>query len=267
MTYEWNTPTSEDFIAHYGVKHRSGRYPWGSGKKNLPSVRIKRSDLKRYIKDYNKMNPKSKIKLNKNSVIQVGKYKYDAKGRRLREDVSDATNTIIKDYFPPRQNTSSSSGTQTSDRKTISQMSMDELMAATNRMRAEKAYNDAYKDLNPSPQVSRGAQFIKNLGSSILKNGVENFVGKTVSGLTDKIAEKSVAAATKKLFGVKNTDLSKTPEELERMEDEAVQDIKNKYANIAAIRVTQEAMKNLGEFDNNSYKQAQAAFSPYKKQK
>lgn len=260
MSYELNTPTSEDFIAHYGVKHRSGRYPWGSGKKNQPSVRIKRKDLKRYISDYNKMNPKSKIKLNKNSVIQVGKYKYDAKGRRLREDVSDATN-------PPRQNASSSSGTQTSDRKTISQMTMDELMAATNRMRAEKAYNDAYRDLNPSPQVSRGAQFIKSLGSSILKNGVENFVGKTVSGLTDKIAEKSVAAATKKLFGVKNTDLSKTPEELERMEDDLVQDIKNKYANIAAIRVTQEAMKNVGEFDNNSYKQAQAAFSPYKKQK
>lgn len=260
MSYEWNTPTSEDFIAHYGVKHRSGRYPWGSGKKNQPSVRIKRKDLKKYISDYNKMNPKSKIKLNKNSIIQVGKYKYDSKGRRLREDVSDATNLT-------RQNTSSSSGTQTNDKKTISQMTMDELMAATNRMRAEKAYNDAYKDLNPSPQVSRGAQFIKSLGSSILKNGVENFVGKTVSGLTDKIAEKSVAAATKKLFGVKNTDLSKTPEELERMEDEAVQDIKNKYANIAAIRVTQEAMKNLGEFENNSYKQAQAAFSPYKKQK
>ena len=265
MTYEWNTPTSEDFIAHYGVKHRSGRYPWGSGKKNQPSVRIKRSDLKRYIKDYNKMNPKSKIKLNKNSVIQVGKYKYDAKGRRLREDVSDATN-------PPRQNASSSFGTQTSDRKAIGQMTMDELMAATNRMRAEKAYNDAYKDLNPSQQVSRGAQFIKSLGSSILKNGVENFVGKTVSGLTDKIAEKSVAAATKKLFGVKNTDLSKTPEELERMEDDVVQDIKNKYANIAAIRVTQEAMKNLGEFTDKDgkahpYQQAQAAFSPYKKQK
>ena len=265
MSYEWNTPTSEDFIAHYGVKHRSGRYPWGSGKKNQPSVRIKRKDLKRYISDYNKMNPKSKIKLNKNSVIQVGKYKYDSKGRRLREDVSDANN-------PPRQNASSSSGTQTSERKTVSQMTMDELMAATNRMRAEKAYNDAYKDLNPSPQVSRGAQFIKSLGSSILKNGVENFVGKTVSGLTDKIAEKSVAAATKKLFGVKNTDLSKTPEELERMEDDVVQDIKNKYANIAAIRVTQEAMKNLGEFTDKDgkahpYQQAQAAFSPYKKQK
>ena len=244
--------SAEEFIAHHGVLGMK----WGvrkdrSSSSSSGSTRIKRSELKKYIRDYNKLNPKSKIKLNKKTVVQVGNKKYDSKGREIRDDIA-----VLND----KRNSDMSTG------RSLKQMPMEDLIAATNRMRAEKAYQDAYKDLNPT-RVSRGQQFVKNLGESILKGGVENFVGKAVQGFSDKVADKAVAAATKKLFGVKNTDLNKTPDELAKMEDDAVQDIKNKISNIAAIRVTQEAMKETKEFGGNAYKQAQAAFSPYKKQK
>ena len=243
----------EDFIAHYGREGMKWyQHIFGKNNTGSSSTRIKRSELKRYIRDYNKINPKSKIKLNKKTVVQVGNKKYDSKGREIREDVS-----VLND----KKNPDVSTGTS------IKQMSTEDLIAATNRMKAEKAYKDAYNDLNPTPKVSRGQQFVKNLGESILKNGVENFVGKAVQGFSDKVADKAVAAATKKIFGVKNSDLNKTPDELARMEDDAVQDIKNKIQNIAAIRVTQEAMKETKEFGGNAYKQAQAAYSPYKKSK
>ena len=126
-------------------------------------------------------------------------------------------------------------------------------------------YQDAYRDLNPA-KVSRGQQFIKNIGESFLKGGVENFVSKTVQGFSDKLAEKATKAATKKVFGVKNTDITKTPEELAKMEDEAVQEVKDKVSNIAAIRLTQEAMKDTAAF-TSKYSQAKAAYEPYKKSK
>ena len=250
--------TADDFIAHHGRRGmRWGQHIFGKDKTS-GGTRLKRKDLKKYISDYNRLHPKSKIKLDKKTVIQVGKKKYDNKGRLIDENVS-----VLND----KKNPDVSTGTS------LKQMSTEDLIAATNRMRAEKAYKDAFNDLNPAPKASRGEQFVKSLGESILKSGVENFVGKAVQGFSDKVADKAVAAATRKIFGVKNTDLNKTPEELAKMEDEAVQDVKNKISNIAAIRVTQEAMKEQGVFTDkesgkfNAYAQAQAAYSPYKKQK
>ena len=43
-----------EYIAHYGVKHRSGRYPWGSGKKNQnkDNASSQKSNFKNFVKEY-----------------------------------------------------------------------------------------------------------------------------------------------------------------------------------------------------------------------
>lgn len=40
-------PTKPNEIYHYGIKRRSGRYPWGSGDRPYQSEEISKKDIKK----------------------------------------------------------------------------------------------------------------------------------------------------------------------------------------------------------------------------
>lgn len=83
-----------EYIAHYGVKRRSGRYPWGSGKKNQSSKgtgKIGDRPSNRYLKN-NNLGPLKPI---------LNYYSYYLSPKKLSSVRTDNKNT--KHYYGPLQ--------------------------------------------------------------------------------------------------------------------------------------------------------------------
>lgn len=122
--YQYNDFCS--FICHYGIKRRSGRYPWGSG--DDPYQSISRGSLSDHRK--------------KMLIKKAKKQQQEAKKTPKEE---------------PRK-------------KTISEMSEDEIRQAISRLQLEKQYADLIKSMEskeksstPTPQESKGKKFISDV--------------------------------------------------------------------------------------------------------
>lgn len=150
-------------LYHWGIKGRSGRYPWGSGED--PYQRITRgSGSKRSIKEKVRKEVKKSAKEQKNEKQAEAK-KY--------ESLEGLLDTASKD--------------------TAKRYSDDELRDRITRLKLEREYRSLVSELNPKVK-SKGKQFLQEVGSSILKESLKNvgtqaanyMLGEGLNALTGK---------------------------------------------------------------------------------
>ena len=62
---------SEEYLAHFGTKRHSGRYPWGTGDRPYQDdpENLSKNEVKRLVKEYNETHG-TKIKV-KNAIIKM----------------------------------------------------------------------------------------------------------------------------------------------------------------------------------------------------
>ena len=69
MNY-YGVERSEEYLAHFGTKRHSGRYPWGTGDRPYQDdpENLSKNEVKRLVKEYNETRG-TKIKV-KNAIIK-----------------------------------------------------------------------------------------------------------------------------------------------------------------------------------------------------
>ena len=175
---------SPDYLEHHGILGQK----WGIRRFQNPDGSLTEEGRKRYgdiltpdqmknmIRSYNLRTGKSK-KINKNTTFKTSHGTYDYKGRRIDTD------TNVDD--PGNKN-------KTDVKKKISEMTDEELAAATARQKAEKDYKDAYAKNNPAPieKVSTARQMIDNLRSNLINDipagislGMKNYLTRSIANL------------------------------------------------------------------------------------
>lgn len=160
-----------NFIAHYGVKEKSGRYPYGSGED--PYQRISRGSLS-----------------NKKKKQLISKAKKEIKGRK---NASVEMRTKDGGKAKPKE-------------KSIMDMSEDELRQAINRITLQKQYANLLRDLTPV-QTKK----VENRGKKFVLDLVEKVGSTTLTNLGSGITTYYGGKAANKLFGENIFDIKPMP--------------------------------------------------------
>lgn len=151
-----------NYLIHYGVKERSGRYPFGSGDRpyqhSMTKLRAKR-DVKRQLKNSKKtvsyMSNQELIDRNKRGNLE-NKYRKTQNENLYNEKklVDEASNTArnLKDIRNRRNRNAYNKPID------LSKMSNQELSNAINRWNLEQNYTRMYNQRN----ISKGQQHIND---------------------------------------------------------------------------------------------------------
>ena len=173
----------------------------GFGTSDRPSEYVTKSQIKKAIHDYNKVNG-TNYKVKNFNTIKIGKYKYDMKGNRINEKIgadvdlqnlnkkkSGSVNTQTNEKV--RQDLADAQHTVNSQRmKPISEMTTEELKKATDRMDAEKAYLARLNSRvvnTPKTKKELVADFFKENGAFAVKTLTKSAIEGAGAGVKDYI--------------------------------------------------------------------------------
>lgn len=176
---------SEEYLAHFGTKRHSGRYPWGTGDRPYQDdpENLSKNEVKRLVKEYNETHG-TKIKV-KNAIIKKDGNTYTSKGKKISDteviskNAKDKKNEkeIIKNKEPE-----------------FKKMSDDELSKTISRMDLEKRYLQDVKDLNPHT-TSLGKKYASLLGDTLVKSMIGG-AGAAVNVATANVVKKALGVQT-----------------------------------------------------------------------
>lgn len=155
---------SPDYLEHHGILGQK----WGIRRYQNPDGSLTEEGRKRYgdiltpdqmknmVKSYNLRTGKNK-KINKKTTFKTSHGTYDYKGRRIDTD------TEVDDPGKEAER-------KTDIRKKPSDMTDEELKAATARMRAEREYKEEYAKNHPEPEKKQTAaqQFVENMRNQVV---------------------------------------------------------------------------------------------------
>ena len=155
---------SPDYLEHHGILGQK----WGIRRFQNPDGSLTEEGRKRYgdiltpdqmknmIKSYNLRTGKNK-KINKKTTFKTSHGTYDYKGRRIDTD------TEVDDPGKEAER-------KTDIKKKPSDMTDEELKAATARMRAEREYKEEYAKNHPEPEKKQTAvqQFVENMRNQVV---------------------------------------------------------------------------------------------------
>lgn len=150
-------------LIHFGVKERSGRYPYGSG--DDPFQRIKRAGFSKNKKK--KIIKKAQQEVREKSVSEMTDKELEKRTARLKlESNYEKEKTNLESY-----NKKTSSAPVTSYRgKTVSEMTDEELGAFITRLKLEQQV----AELTKKPEVKKGKNwFIENVKNAAKESSAE----------------------------------------------------------------------------------------------
>lgn len=192
----------------WGVIRTKAQLGYPTTKKKTTRERVKsidarsRAKAKKIIKEGREQAKIDKAKAKADARIKKAQDKVKRRNG-YGEDTDTKTTTSTKNESATKPSSSKP--------KSISEMSNEELAAATQRLNLERMYKQAYNDLNPAPkQVEKGQNFAKKFLNEAIKPAAIT-VGKDV--LT-KFATKQAS----KLLGL---DEKKVKDEMEALKKEA----------------------------------------------
>ena len=169
---------SEEYLAHFGTKRHSGRYPWGTGDRPYQDdpENLSKNEVKRLVKEYNETHG-TKIKV-KNAIIKKDGNTYTSKGKKITntEVISKNEKETIKNEEPE-----------------FKKMSDEELFKTISRMDLEKRYLQDVKDLNPHT-TSLGKKYASLLGDTLVKSMISG-AGAAVNVATANVVKKALVVS------------------------------------------------------------------------
>lgn len=179
--------TTEEFLEHHGIKGQK----WG----------IRRFQNK------------------DGSLTNAGRKRYgdDSGGEK--------SSSAQKRSFSGRKKTSSSISSQKEEtqpkKKSVSEMSDDEIQSAINRMRLEQSYTQLLAQTSPKPQSSRGQKFASSLFNDVIKPAAISS-GKTVlQDLLTKYMKEITGLSQKDVKALQKEQSQNLKDEVQRLTLEA----------------------------------------------
>lgn len=139
-----------DSLIHYGIKERSGRYPYGSG--DDPFQRIKRSGFSTNKKK--KIIKKAQQEVREKSVSEMTDKELQTRMARMKLESDYERQRAARDVY--NTPTSQSSSKPSYYGKSISEMSDDELSAFITRLKLEQQV----AELTKKPEVKKGKSWL-----------------------------------------------------------------------------------------------------------
>lgn len=178
--------TTEEFLEHHGIKGQK----WG---------------IRRF------QNPDG-------SLTNAGRKRYgDSSGS---EKSSSAQKRSIFGRKRSSSNSSESKETETK-KKSISEMSDEEIQSAINRMRLEQTYTQLLSQTSPKPQSSRGQKFANSLFDNVIKPAAISSGKQVLSDLLTKYMKEITGLSQKDAKAFQKEQLQNLKDEVQRLTLEA----------------------------------------------
>lgn len=141
-------------LIHYGIKEKSGRYPYGSG--DDPFQRIKRSGFSKNQKK--KIIKKAQQEVREKSVSEMTDKEIEKRLARLRLESNYEQEKRKRDSYDTKEEQKVSTSEKPSYYgKSISEMSDSELSSFINRLRLEQQATE----LTKKPEVKKGKSWLR----------------------------------------------------------------------------------------------------------
>lgn len=179
--------TTEEFLEHHGIKGQK----WG---------------IRRFQNKYG-------------SLTNAGRKRYgdDSGGEK--------SSSAQKRSFFGRKKSSSSVSSEKEEtqpkKKSVSEMSDDEIQSSINRMRLEQTYTQLLAQTSPKPQSSRGQKFASSLFDNVIKPAAISS-GKTVlQDLLTKYMKEITGLSQKDVKALQKEQLQNLKDEVQRLTLEA----------------------------------------------
>lgn len=153
--------SDQNYLVHYGIPRKSGRYPWGSGKKPHQSLGESSPDhdiVSGKRKSASEMSNQEIIDFNKRKSLenQYNKLtKEDDKIGKTRDLLNETSSALNRTYNTIKQNNAPKT---TWSRMDLSNMTDQQLRDRINRENLEIQYSKMFN--SKSPEVSKGREYM-----------------------------------------------------------------------------------------------------------
>ncbi len=211
-----NTFVQEDVIAHYGIKRRSGRYPWGSGEDPY------QGDDEMSRRKRERWEAKQEKKANKEALRESKKETKREEARLVKQQKAD-------EYKKKKLNKLAKADAINAV-KNIRSLSTDELQTRVNRLQLEKQLRNLTEEM-----VTPGKKFVREFmlteGKAVLKDVLTEGGKKLATRSIDEIYDKRKEERAKQKQKEDDTrEEAKYQRDLKRNESEYQRDLARRVA-------------------------------------